>query len=279
MTSIYTDEARQARYDRLRAKKRRLDKCLDVLMWITLIGGFITLLSGFMTGVLGGVLYGDLKAFFEWLLNVAVFGVTVWAIYAKNVRFTLIAMIVSAVAAFLELATASGFVYALIPLILTLIVDIQWEKLSKEEGFPLFEISIREYETREKHQLEIARNRALNAGVRVATAEGDGADMGDILDAGFDKPVIAERIGVNPGRFEGSVQGAVVQQGFTPGEMDSIALAPLDAGLEQKPVTSVNTPELEPDAAALSLLEAMDGENKAPAADDDVLAALKQLNP
>ncbi len=288
MASIYTDEARRERYDRLRAKKKRLDKCLDIVMWLALIGAFIGVVSGFMSGVLNGVLYGNLKPFFIWLLDTGIYGVMIWAIYAKNIKLTLIAMGIVALSSIAVIA-GGEIPDGLVLLIPVLIVDIQWDKLSKEEGFPLFDISFREYEDRERHQTEIARNRALAAGVRVATAEGDGADMGDILDAGFDKPVIAERIGTNMGRYAGSVQDAVPQREFTPGVMDELILEPADASAPPQPVRSVNTPELQMDDAALPVLDDMDSTADAPAepsvpdaepdpaVNDEILAALDQL--
>ena len=247
------------RYDRLRTKKKRLDRCLDIIMWITLLGVAISVISGFMGGILGSVLYGDLRKFFLWLLDVAVYGVTIWAIYAKNVRFTAIAIAFSALAGGIELANGEA-PYELLPLIATLIVDVQWAKLEKEEGFPLFDISFREYEEREKNQAEFARTRALEAGVRVASAEGSGDGMSDILDAGFDAPVIADRIGTNVNRFAGSSQEAVPQRAFTPGVMDSISIAPLDSEPDTPAPAAgnVNVPEIGIPASALPALDEMD---------------------
>ena len=297
MASLYTDEAREERYFRLRAKKKRLDRVLDILMWLTLLCAAVSIIPGFAAAFLNGVFLGDLHALLDFVWSVAVYALAIYAIYCKNPKYAFCAIVgIVAISILFDAFSVIG----LITLLPVLWVDKEWAKLEKEEGFPLFDMSYAEREERTRTAEERARNRALQAGARVASS-GQTSDMGDLLDAGHDTMVIAPALHGQHDRYRGSVAGQTERPQFVPGVMDTLETI----GGRQQPVHSPlqdpNVPELQRAPESLPTLDAMDAPVQAaepqqiPAAaeapqpvqevplydssaDDEILGALAALN-
>lgn len=192
MTTMYTDAAREERYGRLRAKRNFLEKWHDRLAWVAIF----TIGLGMIASIMGGVLYGlfiSISEFFTAMFDVAEALAVFYALYKRDYRITAGVLIGYVLLKSITLGAFGGMLsltdLVVLMLIAELIIDIQWHKLSQEEGFPLFDITYAEREERKQLQEEIVRNRAINQGVRVAATE-QTSDMGDLLDAGFDAPVL-----------------------------------------------------------------------------------------
>lgn len=265
MASLYTDEAREERYFRLRAKKKRLDGLLDITMWITLACAAIVIIPGAMSAFLNGVFLGDMRTLLEFLMSVAVCGFTVYAIYCKNFRHVIIAMI--GVALLTMLAGAMSLI-VMIPLIIAAVVSWEWGKLEKEEGFPHFDITYAEREERERTAESRARNRAIQAGARISSV-GQSSDMGDLLDAGHDTMVLAPTLRGQHDRYLGSTQQNTAPQPVNQGIMDSLESIGADAVTETKPHVpqqDPNVPEIQAAPDSLPTLDLMDAGRTFPSA-------------
>lgn len=224
LATIYTDEAREPRYARLRAKKRRCEKALDWMMWITLLVAAFDLIPGFVSGILNGLLGGNIGAFVGFLFSVISAAAAVYAIYAKKWLHTVGAMLVialsSAIGAMVSggMVISSGYIVLLIPVLL---IDKFWADLEKEEGFPLFDISYAERDERRRNQEKLTEARALKAGYRIASAERQ-SEMADLLDREGDVPVMAAHPHGYQERFYGSAAAERPAQAFQAGIMDTL---------------------------------------------------------
>ncbi len=264
MASLYTDEAREERYFKLRAKKKRLERILDWMMWIVLAAAALTIIPDFASAFLNGVFLGDLHALFELLVDVAVYGFAIYAIYRKSAKLTGIAVAVVLLGAVLTGSPLS--LVGMIPLLLLLYVDVQWGKLEKEEGFPHFDITYAEREERQRTAEERARNRAIQAGARVAATE-QSSDMGDLLDAGHDTMVIAPTLRGYHDRSRDSSRAAETPRQFAPGVMDTLEAIGSDAVRQESPHVpqqDPNVPEIQVSPESLPTLELMDAPAAAP---------------
>ena len=254
MASIYTDEAREARYGKLRDKRNRCDKWLGWIMWGVLLIGAFSLLPGFVSGILGGLLKGELFSFFGFLFSVVNFCIAVYAVYAKKWKHTLIAIpLIAILGAFTmsidsRMAAATAYI---IPLIPTFFIDRTWGQLEQEEGFPLFDISYAEREERRRNMEKLTEARALRAGYRVAQTQQQ-SDMSDLLDSGHDAPVMAKPVHGYHDRFGDSVQAGTPMTSLPSGVMDTLEEM---SGTENRkaPETTVSAV----DSAELPTLEAM----------------------
>ena len=224
MASIYTDEAREARYGKLRIKRNRCEKWLGWIMWAILLIGALSLIPGFVDGLLGGLFRGELFTFFGFLFSVVNFCAAVYAVYAKKWQHTIAAIVLIAV---LGAITASinykmaASTFNIIPLIPTFFIDRVWAELEKEEGFPLFDISYAEREERRRNMEKLTEARALRAGYRVAQTE-QTSDMSDLLDSGRDAPVMAAHPRGYHDRYQDSQQITEPFQGIRSGVMDTL---------------------------------------------------------
>ena len=245
MATLYTDAAREERYARLRTKKKGLEKCLDVCMLFTLfvMGGSVII------NAIGGLLsflsldFGTALAF---LIQAAVTAAVIWAIYQKDVRYSAIVLAVTCVIGGIELYLMdfglNANLFAPFVMIAVLLIDIQWQKLSQEEGFPLFDISYKERAERERQIEKISKNRAVAEGVRIASTA-QTSDMGDLLDADFDKPVMAQGLSGYHDRMRTAKPGTERKAAYQPGMMDMLEDlgAPSSAAV---PVSADEIPEV-----------------------------------
>lgn len=177
MASIFTDDERRVRYERLRKKKRMLDIMRVICFWGILVITLLALSSANSTiaGIVGMILAG----------------LGMIAAYLRDARIAAGLIPVSIVAACLTGA---------LPLTLPVLLDglciyfsTAWSKLSQEDGFPDFRISLSEYKQREELRGRSADERAVETGVRVAEIQTD-SGMHDLLDAGRDAPAVAGKL-------------------------------------------------------------------------------------
>lgn len=183
-----SDKAREERYAKNRLIRNRLDKTFDISMWVTIVVSLIPVANSLIYG-LAALVAAQVGVLFESLCTLAGCAATVLAIYQKKVSFTIAMLGVNVLMLFCK-----GSVLLNIPILLFVLwVCDRWEKLSQEEGFPLFDIPYREQEERRKLQEQYARDRAIQSGARVAATEQQ-SDMHDILDADRDTPVLPAEI-------------------------------------------------------------------------------------
>ncbi|MBQ8921160.1 MAG: hypothetical protein IJ060_03240 [Oscillospiraceae bacterium] len=217
MASIYTDAEREARYAKLRTKKRAYDKIFDFCMLGAIVFGVFALRDILL--VFFAALWAlSIPHILVCLLAMACVLGTVWAIYKKDVRFTFCVLLL------MLFLTFTGTAPVGVPLILiagvTCVTDFLWYQLSQEEGFPQFEIGFEEWKQREKAYEHYAENRAVEAGVRAAADAGDdGGEMHDLLDEKL-TPLPAA-----PARYKSRFEQAHVyekQNRYQPGVMDDL---------------------------------------------------------
>ena len=231
MPSLYTDSVREARYAKLRAEKNRLEKIYNILGWIALFtmgGGLImAALSAFLVGI-----FLDPMEIVKFVPEAGQVVCVFAALYKREPKFTGLMMLgfiaCGLVSTLLSGAPSSAMDvsfllnFAFIFLIVCLVYSFRWNKLTKEEGFPHFDITYEERQKRMQIQEEQSRNRAVRAGVRVAATE-QTSEMGDILDAGFDAPVLAPHLTGTHDRSKNAVGGMKRPAAYTAGEMDELA--------------------------------------------------------
>jgi len=193
---MYSDREREERYGRLRARKNKLEKQHDILGWVVMgtvgLGAVISIFSGVLYGV-----FVDASQFFYTLFELAEAGAVIYAVYKRDWRITLGVLIGYILLTAIQVGAFDGH-FSIVDLVVVLLgvelyIDRQWFKLSQEEGFPHFDITYAEREKRQQIQEELMRNRALQAGVRVASTE-QTSGMGDLLDADSDAPVLAPHL-------------------------------------------------------------------------------------
>ncbi len=211
MATYMDDATRIEHYDKCRIKKKRNERTLDVCMWIAIIDGAITVLPElFVNGLLNGIFIADIRTFLGALLCTALVLFAIYAIYLRKPVITIVAGV--AVFYFAPLVSLATLV--------CIVPHIALEKLSQEEGWPLFDISIGEYQQREKNTEKIMHHRAVELGARLATdpVEGD-SEMHDILSEAPDTVFVA------PSGYHGRFRDAVPEDrinSFTPGVMDTL---------------------------------------------------------
>lgn len=244
MPSLYTDSVREARYAKLRAEKNRLEKIYNILGWIALFtmgGGLImAALSAFLVGI-----FLDPMEIVKFVPEAGQVVCVFAALYKREPKFTglmMLGFIVCGVVSTLLSGAPSSAMdvsfllnFAFIFLIVCLVYSFRWNKLTKEEGFPHFDITYEERQKRMQIQEEQSRNRAVRAGVRVAATE-QTSEMGDILDAGFDAPVLAPHLTGTHDRSKNAVGGMKRPAAYTAGEMDELAedgASPQSAEMEE----------------------------------------------
>lgn len=217
MASLYTDAEREARYSALRTKRRRCDRVFDICMYMALGFGLLALQStlSFFTA---GMATGNITSLALGIIYTAPLIGLVIAIYLKDIRVS----VGEFFALFLLLNGADRLAFSglMIACIATVLTDYFWLELSKEEGFPMFEIGYEEEKERNKALQQYADNRAIAAGVR---AENTGTDdeMHDLLDEGHDVQQVYQPLHGMHERFR-NAQAYENQYSYVPGVMDTI---------------------------------------------------------
>lgn len=186
MISLYTDEARLKRYDKLLKQKEKCDFWLGKCLLISLVTALTESVGNLLTKPMAGALRGKLVTN-GWtpLIVTLVMGLCVFSIALRNYRLMLAAL--TGVVVCLTLGFYTTFqigAIQILPLSIGLRYGIMWAKLKIEEGFPRFKIDIEEHEVRTKSQTGYIEQRALEAGVRQAQEALDPhAQMTDLMDS------------------------------------------------------------------------------------------------
>lgn len=181
MPSLFTEDERLARYSRLRKRRDAIEKILGIAMLITVVAALGEVIPALLESILGGLtLLRGLGEFFLALAGIVLMAAAVFAVYKRDWRITL------GVFALIAVGIGGGAVRYLgviqpIPLTAAMICDVFWAKLSKEEGFPQFQLEINRQEAAAKAWDFTARKRAVETGARAAVSEGS-SDMHDLLD-------------------------------------------------------------------------------------------------
>ena len=220
MASIYTDEERENRYSRLRKKKRIYDRIFDVCMWAAILFGAVAV------GDAGGCVMEGLGAIRFTLIGIGIYGLIaiaglILAIYKKDCRITALELVLLLTAGWMGAISDIGFSVLALIAVAALITDFLWQKLSKEEGFPLFEISYQERENQNKALQRYAENRAVAAGARIERTEPDN-EMHDLLDADNDSTAVTQKLTGVHQRYQTSQTYETGRPQYTPGVMDDL---------------------------------------------------------
>lgn len=231
MANAIIDEEREKRYFKLRKKKKRYDSYYDKLMIFAVIGLLFDIAAEFDSGILYGVMIGGgILTILRTAVGLAGAVMGVAAVYQKRSQFTLLTILVCIAGLALFLtdnqinilnAIVSGVRAVRILLFAFMVrLDINWDKLTQEEGFPHFCITYKELSDRAKQLDRHARIRAVESGTRHVRTDSDNS-MGDLLDEVQDTPV---SISVPLGYHERSMhsQGHENVQNQTVGEMDDL---------------------------------------------------------
>lgn len=181
MPSIYKEDERLARYSKLRKRRDTIEKVLGITMLAAIIAALGEIVPALLNSILGGLtLLRGLDEFILALAGIALMAAVIFAIYKRDWRITLVILILTPFCIGFGVAQYLGILQPL-PLISALICDIFWAKLSKEEGFPQFQLEVNRQEAAAKAWDFTARKRAVETGARAA-ASADSSDMHDLLD-------------------------------------------------------------------------------------------------
>ena len=180
-------------------------------MWATLLIAVVSVVPDLISAVLEGLFAFDLGHFAASLGKTAVFMFAVYAIYAKNWKISVPAMILA------------WFVSPLVGLIMltVLVVNYLWSKLEQEEGYPIFDITYAEQQERQRKMEMISQHRALELGARAEHA-GNPDDMTDVLDPAGNTPVSRAGVSGYAQRPAFSTPGTEAVPEFSRGIMDDL---------------------------------------------------------
>lgn len=214
MASYLDDKTRAAHYDECRIKKKRYERVLDICMWASLLFGAFTVIPELFVNVFMNALFlRDVETLSVALGSVLSVAAAIYTIYLRKWPVTVVAAAV--VMPFNAAVGCAAIVSAVVHFLL--------EKLSREEGWPLFDISYAEQEQRQKNTEKIIRHRAVEQGARVigeAAPDGKSAqDMYDILDERRDT------LSVSPSGYHDRFRNAQPEDrvnSFEPGVMDTL---------------------------------------------------------
>ena len=183
MASIYTDDYRLARYSKLRKRRDIIEKVLAISMLIALILAAGEVIPALLNSILGGLsLLREISDFFLAVLGIACMAGAIYAIYKREWVITLIVFVLIPILAAFGAVRYLG-VFQPVPLLAALICDVFWLKLSKEEGFPQFQLELNRHEATEKAWNFTSRKNAVESGARAAaTGTTADSDMHDLLD-------------------------------------------------------------------------------------------------
>lgn len=183
MASIYSDDYRLVRYSKLRKQRDIIEKILGFSMLIALVCAAGEVIPALLESILGGfALLREIGDFFLAVLGIFCMAGAIYAVYKREWIITLVALVL------LPILTAFGAVRYLgvfqpVPLLAALICDIFWLKLSKEDGFPQFQLELNRHEATEKAWDFTSRKNAVESGARTAaTGTAADSDMHDLLD-------------------------------------------------------------------------------------------------
>ncbi|MBR5372992.1 MAG: hypothetical protein IK130_12360 [Oscillospiraceae bacterium] len=152
------------------------------------------------------------------ILSLAICVTVLLGVHARKTRTVLIGLILSPVRVVLE--PLRFFTLAVIPIVVCFLSMRKWDALSKEDGFPQFDISFDERKKRAAQMERITKHMAIETGKR-RTAAPDAGEMSDLLDTAGDTPVAAAELS---GYHDRSRHGQITESGRNVafGDMDEL---------------------------------------------------------
>ena len=223
MPSTRTDEERRAKYGELRDQKKRLEKVYSICGFVTLGLALFIVIPSLFSGALHGMFLFQTEPLFEAFLIFAMFACQIIGIYRRNWIITM-AGLICMIFADCTVDQLTGIpqilpFFSSCNLILTILVFVcqwKWEKISREEGFPDFDIDYVEREQQRKTAERLHENKMLSEGaVRGNVTAGD---MTDLLDK-EQKILPAELSGY---KDRSALIGKAGAKQYAPGEMDEL---------------------------------------------------------
>lgn len=160
MASLYTDSVRLARYETFRKRTKCCNIVFGISLWVMMIAALTEIFEQIVSGIFDGILYGRLMPFFVMLAVSAEMVFSVCAVYRRDRRLLLGALICASVFTVGGLFESLGDV-SVPPLLASAAASLVWHKLEQEEGFPLFEITYAEQSKRQKAQDQYVQNRIV----------------------------------------------------------------------------------------------------------------------
>jgi MFS family permease len=174
MANIYTDDARVARYEKLRRQKKIYEAVFAVCMIILLLISLIMVFSSLFRGAIWGLFLNQMGDFWMGIGLLLCAGFAVYALFTRNWRWIIAAAVIT--------GFLTGGLFSL-PLLPSLVVSFFWENLKNEEGFPDFKVTGVEQKNSEQKIVQNLEKRALQEGTRVRQEALDpDAGMGDLLE-------------------------------------------------------------------------------------------------
>ena len=180
MASVYSDREREERYSKLRRKKKAMDKFFDWSMYAVIAGALLIVIPSIYMGVLSSLFLGKMLEFFASILAMFAAAAGIYAVYRKDPRITALIAVLQLIFC---VAASEGLadLLMLVVMILEVCVQASWQKLTQEEGFPDFDITLNEYAAREKDYARQAEIRAVTAGLRTDAELPRSNAMDDLL--------------------------------------------------------------------------------------------------
>lgn len=149
MASIYTDDIRIAHYESCKQRAKRCDILFGIAMWAMVLIALTECSELLTEGVFGGLMQGAIGIFAAKLCTVAVTVFSVPAIYRRDRHMVLGALFGACLCAVTGLFAMFG-VFSPLFLLMAMVACVLWQRLSREEGFPQFEITYAEKNDRQR---------------------------------------------------------------------------------------------------------------------------------
>jgi len=211
MANLLTDDVRREQYAIHRARRIQCEK------WFSLSGG--VMVFNIIADIFGTMFSDILEKMTNinpcpvWALpiSLAVYALMLFGTSSRRPQPVLIGVLLAFVR--IALKPFSLFTIALLPIIVMAVTMRAWVSLSKEDGFPLFDISFDEREKRAAQMERITKHVAIETGKR-RTAAPNAGEMSDLLDREGDTPVAMTDLS---GYHDRSRHGKVGEQGRTVG--------------------------------------------------------------
>ena len=207
MASLFDDEVRREHYAVCRARRiaceKRFNLCGGVMVFI-IIGDIMgTMFSGILEKMT------DVNPCPVWLLplSLTVYALMLFGTFSRKMLPVLVGVLLSIVR--IALGPVTFFTLAFLPITVMALTMRTWVSLSKEEGFPLFDISFDERKKRAVQMERITKHVAIETGKR-RTAAPDAGEMSDLLDTAGDTPVAAAELS---GYHDRSRHGRITESG------------------------------------------------------------------
>ena len=218
MASLLTDDVRREQNAVFRAQRIKCEKIFNVCGFFLILTALADLVGTILWSAFGLITSTNLAPAWCFPVSLAVYVLVLTGTFGRKMPTVLIGALIGA--ARLILNPIGFFTLSAIPILIICLTMRKWVSLSKEEGFPLFDISFDEREKRAAQMERITKHVAIETGKR-RTAVPDAGEMSDLLDAAGDVPVATAELS---GYHDRSRHGSIVESGRTVenGNMDEL---------------------------------------------------------